>query len=181
MKKLLLILFWGLFLGLSVQAQKRGESFDEDFSSYRPKYTFEREFLKEKGKILIIELSFDSLAQKTDITLALEKALDYKPVIIETFAKIRNIEGWRIQVYRGRSREDASKARQRCYELFPNMTPYMVYSAPTYRVRLGDFLEPYEYQTVLKRLKKEFPMAVAVPDIVKVILQKREYEVRDNP
>jgi hypothetical protein len=181
MKKLLLILFWSLLVGLSAQAQKRGENFDEDFSVYRPKYTFEREMLAQKGKILIIELPFDSLAQKTDITLALEKALDYKPVEVVVLTKIRNIEGWRIQVYRGRSREDASKARQRCYELFPNMTPYMIYSAPTYRVRLGDFLEPYEYQTVLKKLKKEFPMAVAVPDIVKVVLQKREYEVRDNP
>jgi hypothetical protein len=181
MNKKLLILLLSIFWGYSAQAQKRPPSYEEDFSVYRPKYTFEREMLAQKGKILIIDLEMDSLAQKTDITLALEQALDYKPVEVVIFTKIRNIEGWRIQVYRGRSREDASKARQRCYELFPNMTPYMIYSAPTYRVRLGDFLEPYEYQTVLKKLKREFPMAVAVPDIVKVVLQKREYEVRDNP
>jgi hypothetical protein len=181
MNKQLLILLLVFFLAYSAQAQKRPVNYDEDFSSYRPKYTFERETLAQKGKILIIDLEMDSLAQKTDITLALERALEYRRVEEIVFTKIRNIEGWRIQVYRGRSREDASKARQRCYELFPNMTPYMIYSAPTYRVRLGDFLEPYEYQTVLKRLKREFPMAVAVPDIVKVILQRREYEVRDNP
>ncbi|MEO1654271.1 MAG: hypothetical protein AAFU64_12060, partial [Bacteroidota bacterium] len=57
-------------------------------------------------------------------------------------------------------RELASKARQRCYDLFASkLTPYMTYSAPTYRVRVGDFLEPHEYAPYLKILKAEFPKA----------------------
>jgi hypothetical protein len=46
----------------------------------------------------------------------------------------------------------------------------MEYSAPTYRVRVGDFLEIYEYQPILKRLKREFPTAVAVPALIEIIV-----------
>jgi len=169
LKKILISLIFSLLCFQILFAQ------NEDFSIYRPKYTFERELLKEKGKVLEITLDSDSLAQKTDITALINKWLDYiPPVYVGIKGNFKRIEGWRVQIYRGRSREEASKARQRSYEIFPNATPYMMYSSPTYRVRVGDFLEPHEYQALLKRLKRTFPNAVAVPDIVNIVLLKRD-------
>jgi hypothetical protein len=139
-----------------------------------PKYKIERETYPQKGKIIEIMLNTDTLAQITDITNQLNNVLDYVPPVYKIESGLKKIEGWRVQIYRGRSREEASKARQKCYEIFPNITPYMIYSAPTYRVRVGDFLEPHEYQIVLKRLKKEFPMVVAVPDIINIIVSRRD-------
>jgi hypothetical protein len=153
-------------------AQKPEYRNSEDFSAYRQRFSFQRESLDPVTYPPLIEiiLPFDTLAQHADITEVLNKMLAYiKPKPIGK-PSIRKFEGWRVQIYRGKSREAASKARQRSYELFPHITPYMEYSAPTYRVRVGDFLEIYEYQPILKRLKREFPTAVAVPALIEIIV-----------
>jgi hypothetical protein len=157
------------------QASKQGSN-QEDLSAYRTPYTFERETYQGTGepKSPEIYLQFDTLIQKNDVTKALDALLDYKaPVWSGKIFDKKNFEGFRIQIYRGKSREAASKARQRSYELFPNQTPYMIYSAPSYRVRVGDFLEPAEYQPILKRLKREFPEAMVVPDIITIYIDNR--------
>lgn len=169
---------WG-WIGLILMAScspKIIPSTDEDFSVYRTRYKYKKETYdsSQPGQVVEIPLEFDSTAQRYDITLALNKLLDYRPPEYIPATALRKMEGWRIQVYRGRSREAASKARQRCYDLFSNrVTPYLYYSTPTYRVKVGDFLEPYEYEAVYKILKKEFPSALPVPDIVNIIVQNR--------
>lgn len=164
-----------------VSKNNQGSSInDDDLATYRTKYEYKRESFEGKSKIEEIILPFDSASQRYDMTLALNKSLDYvyKPAYKTDFER-KKYEGYRVQIYRGRSREEASKARQRSYELFPNLTPYFIYSAPTYRVRVGDFLEAYEYQPVLKRFKKEFPDAISVPDIVNIVIDNRNYRNDD--
>ncbi len=150
---------------------------NEDFSTYRKQYKYQPEkYEGNDATIREIQLSFDSTTQTADITKALNRLLDAVPVIADYVPDDLRIEGWRIQIYRGRDRREASEARQRSYDMFPNLTPYMIYNAPRYQVRVGDFLEPYEYQPFLKAFKKEFSGALAVPDIVNVIIDKSQRE-----
>jgi hypothetical protein len=74
--------------------------------------------------------------------------------------------------------------------MYPNLTAYMEYSAPTYRVRVGDFLDQSEYQSVLRRFKRTFPTAISVPAIITIIVDNRDrieeeerekYEKKNNP
>ena len=147
---------------------------EDDLSLYRNKYLYEREVLdpKTESKYVYITLEYDSSAQHYHITKELDLLLDYRPVLVEGPWSIKTFEGYRIQIYRGRSREEASKARQRCYDLFSNrLTPYMKYSSPTYRIRVGDFLEEYECKQYYKILKKECPTALIVPDLVNITVK----------
>lgn len=181
---LLLSLFLGLIFGqCTPKLSTTGSSSEEDFSAFRTKYQYERERYQGQAapKVMEIMLESDSNSQNQDITLALNEVLDFIPPEPEIEEKLIKIEGWRIQVYRGNSREEASRARQKSYELFPNVTPYLFYRTPTYRVRIGDFLEPYEYKRIYKIVKKEFPNALVVPDVVNVeIIKPKESPKTEN-
>ncbi len=146
----------------------------EDFARYRKHYDYEREMYTGDNPDQIIEvfLEYDSTTQKFDITERLHAMLDFIPKVIKPAYESKELAGWRIQIYRGRSREAASRARERCYNMFQNrVTPYLSYSAPTYRVKVGDFLERYEYTEILKALRREFPDAIPVPDKVNIIVR----------
>jgi hypothetical protein len=177
--KFILLLLSG-FISLTTYAQKNKQvEAEEDFSALRNKYTYQKEQLNAstQPKTIEIPLEYDSLAQKYDITLALNTFLDYVPrYVVGTYAQTKVVmEGWRIQIYRGRSLEEASRARQKCYEMFGGrITPYMTYRAPTYRVKVGDFLDPYECKPYLKTLKREFPTALTVPEIITVVVRKSQ-------
>ncbi len=149
----------------------------DDFAIYRKQYNYTPERY-EGNETLVKEvlLQFDSTTQKADITQQLNEFLDAPPLVVDLGLPegLIKLDGWRIQIYRGRDRKAASEARQRSYALFPNLTPYMIYNAPRYQVRVGDFLEPYEYQQFLKAFKKEFPTALAVPDVVNIVVEKDE-------
>jgi len=149
----------------------------EDFEPYRAKYTFERVRFtgSNTGALQRIDLPFDTTAQTQDFTAYLNKTLDYVPPKpkAEATVKKRKFEGWRIQIYRGKSREEASRARNKSYEMFPNLTPYMEYRAPSYRVNVGDFLDQSEYQPILKKFKRVFPLAIATQAIITIIVDNR--------
>lgn len=149
----------------------------DDFSNYRTKYNFERERFTgtNTGELQKIVLPFDTTIQKQDFTAYLNKTLDFIPKRDKIKIPFkRNFEGWRIQIYRGKNREDALRARNKSYEMFPNLTPYMVYRAPTYRVHVGDFLDPSEYQSIFKKLKRVFPLAIVTQDIITIIVDTRD-------
>ncbi len=176
MKTKLLILSVILTTVLVSCGKKVVPTAEEDFSLYRNHYQFERERYEgaQAGQVIEIVLQFDSTQQNLDITQALNKILDYRAPVYTTTYTRRTLPGYRIQIYRGRDRNEASRARQRSYELIPNANPYMIYKSPTYRVRVGDFLEPYEYKEVLKILKREFPNALPVPDLVNIVVYNEE-------
>ncbi len=155
----------------------------DDFSQYRKQYSYVPE--KYEGNETLVKeilLQFDSTTQKADITLKLNQFLDAQPVVVSSGLPegLIKLDGWRIQIYRGRDRKAASEARQRSYAMFPNLTPYMIYNAPRYQVRVGDFLEPFEYQQFLKAFKKEFPTALAVPDVVNIVIEKEDKKYPKN-
>lgn len=110
-----------------------------------------------------------------DITDELEKLIDFGPELSYTFYRKQKFSGYRIQIYRGRSRSDAYRVRRRSYQMFPHLKPYMEYKEPSYRIKVGDFVYASEYEEVLDKLKREFPLATIVPAIVKVTI---EYNVK---
>lgn len=78
------------------------------------------------------------------------------------------MQGYRIQVFAGRSRESAQNAKGKLFSSFPRMTTYMNHIPPTWRVRAGDFIDKDEAQRVCKQVKNTFPDAFVVPDEINV-------------
>jgi hypothetical protein len=93
-------------------------------------------------------------------------------VILDTIAirnrNIRFAQGYRVQIYTGTNREEATKARNRSYARFPDVTPHFDYTQPNFRVRVGDFLDRLEAQRVYAGLLAEFPNALIVPDRIEI-------------
>lgn len=148
---------------LGGQKETKEKTFEEDLTKYRPQYQTEAAAGNPPASGAT-ETPRD-VAPTNDITARLDTAL---AKITEQNKSIRYAQGYRIQIYSGNSREDAYKARDRSYAVFPDITPNVVYTQPTFRVRIGNFINRLEAQRVYAGLKKDFPNAMVVPDRVEI-------------
>ena len=143
--------------------QKGESAFKDDLSAYRPQYKTE-----EKKDITSPKSSTGSQNNTKpthDITARLDTALQ---AIAVQNKSLRYAQGYRIQIYSGNNRDEANKARDRSYALFPDITPHFVYNQPTFRVKVGDFIDRLEAQRVYAGLITEFPNAMVVQDRIEI-------------
>jgi len=85
----------------------------------------------------------------------------------------RTLQGYRVQVVQSTSRADAERAVQTAMAWWRrsrggNPEVYLVYRAPYYRVRVGNYAERGESDRVARSLNASFPNAFSVPDRVTV-------------
>lgn len=177
MKKIVHFFAFCFLLSNFVMAQ------EENFESIRPKYEpYQRIIYEGESKKIEALLNNDSTLVWQDNTADLNKTLDYipkEPPPPEVEKK--RVEGWRIMIYRGRDREEALSAKRKSYEIFPKHKVYYQYKTPSYKVKVGDFQNSNEYRPIFKRLKREFPEAVVVPDIINlVIINKKDDTKKDK-
>ena len=78
------------------------------------------------------------------------------------------MQGYRIQVFAGRSQESAQNAKGKLFSNYPRLATYMKHLPPTWRVRAGDFIDKDEAQRICKQVKNTFPDAFVVPDEINV-------------
>lgn len=81
------------------------------------------------------------------------------------------INGWRIQVFAGNnqrsSKEEAFKKEVDVKSAFPEIATYVRYTAPFWRLRVGDFQTFREANDMLNRLKRALPAYGREMSIVK--------------
>lgn len=92
---------------------------------------------------------------------------------LEINALTEELEGFRVQVYAGNSMETANSVRGEVIKSFNDYPVYQLWSAPHFRVRVGDYLSRSDAMRDLNRLKAKFPGAYIVPDKVKTPKYKR--------
>ena len=85
----------------------------------------------------------------------------------------RTVQGYRVQVVQSTNRADAERAVQTAMAWWRRSrggSPevYLVYRAPYYRVRVGNYSERGESDRVARSLNASFPNAFSVPDRVTV-------------
>lgn len=96
--------------------------------------------------------------------------------------------GYRIQIFSGRSvdKERAISVKERFQELFPMVRAYVVYQAPDFRVRVGNFRSKLECIPLYHTVKKEFPDCYPVKteiqflDLIPPPIQEEEPETDIN-
>ncbi|TAF64462.1 MAG: SPOR domain-containing protein [Cytophagales bacterium] len=153
---------------------KTSQDLKEDLSVYRPSYSYQKEVYEGAPVVVRVAMPIDTTAQKYDVTDRLTSYLDRE--IPKYIARVerKTIMGYRIQIYRGKSREEAERAKRICYQLFPKINIYTQYSSPNYRVKVGDFIETTEYIPIYNRLKREFPATLVVPDMITITIMNDE-------
>lgn len=97
----------------------------------------------------------------------LEKVLDS---LADQSRKAKRIQGYRILIYSGNSREDATRSKELAYKSLSNADVYTSYLSPTFKVKLGDYYQKLDAFLVLKKIQVAFPMAVIVEEVVNLKL-----------
>lgn len=76
--------------------------------------------------------------------------------------------GYRIQIYFGGNRQKATEVKIDFSSRYPNVSAYLTYQQPNFKVRIGDFRSRYEAQNFLKEINGVFPTSFIVPEDVKL-------------
>lgn len=71
-------------------------------------------------------------------------------------------KGYRIQVLNTTNRNDALSAKARLLSLYPDHKTYLMYQAPYFKLRIGNFTERKDADALKKELGKLFPTGVFV-------------------
>lgn len=79
--------------------------------------------------------------------------------------------GFRAQVFSGnnqrKSKEEALQKEQMIKEMFPDVPTYVTYTAPFWKLRIGDFRSREEAYSLMRELKEAFPSFAKEMYIVK--------------
>lgn len=86
----------------------------------------------------------------------------------------RTAPGYRIQVVNTRDRNEAINTKTKVYQLYPELKAYLMYQAPYFRLRVGNFKTSEEAKPYLNRMAKQFPTSslFLVRDVIEVKLEK---------
>lgn len=83
----------------------------------------------------------------------------------------RNVPGFRIQVMNTPDRNKAYEAKAKVYQEFPDWKPYLLYQAPNYKLRVGDFKTEDEANAAMPQLQRLFPNGIyVIRDIIELKL-----------
>jgi SPOR domain len=85
----------------------------------------------------------------------------------------RNIPGYRIQVINSNDRNKVFAVKTKVYQAYPELKSYLIYQAPNYKLKLGNFRTTEDAETYLQQLSKMFPAGVyIIRDIIEVKPEK---------
>lgn len=65
------------------------------------------------------------------------------------------LAGYRVQIYNGRKQE-CQEIRAQFLQLYPSISPYLLYESPEYRVQVGDFRTALEAERFRREINEDF-------------------------
>lgn len=81
------------------------------------------------------------------------------------------MQGFRAQVFSGnnqrKSKEEAARKERLIKEMYPDLPTYITYTAPFWKLRVGDFRSREEAYSLMRELKDAFPSFAKEMYIVK--------------
>lgn len=136
-------------------------SFEDDLSKYRP--TFEEEKKEQSTQRELVkneplEVSFDISEKMNGVVDTMRSKND----------SLRLIDGYTILVYSGNDELQAGRVRNRLFDLVPEWEAKFSYKLPTYFVKIGQFYQQIEAQSLYRKIRNYYPTASIVPDKFKV-------------
>ncbi len=78
------------------------------------------------------------------------------------------ILGYRIQIAAGTSRDKISKAQSSFRSKYVSQRTYLTYNSPYFKLRTGDFKDRLKAYRFLINVRRDFPSAFLVKDMVSV-------------
>ena len=112
---------------------------------------------------LLIAAAFELHAQQVQVTSfpALDSLVARN---IESNKSANGIQGYRVQIFFGSERKNATDAKTKLLQLLPDEEVYLIYQQPYFKVRVGDYRTRLEAEAVYRKLINDFDKAFIVPD-----------------
>ena len=100
----------------------------------------------------------------------------------ETSREARRIgKGYRLLVINTSKRDEAAAAKTTVYTFFPELKSYLLYQAPYFKLKVGNFKDRKEAEDYRERLQKYFPKGVFIMnDTIELKLDKEAETVSRN-
>jgi hypothetical protein len=100
----------------------------------------------------------------------------------ETTREARRVgKGYRLLVINTNNREEAAAAKTKVYTYFPELKSYLLYQAPFFKLKVGNFKDKKEAEDYQQRLQKHFPKGVFIMnDTIEIKLDKEAETVSRN-
>lgn len=71
--------------------------------------------------------------------------------------------GYRVQIYNGADRNAAYRAQAKFQQSYPDISSYVTYNEPNFKVRVGDFRTRLEATKLMQQLKPWFSLMFIIP------------------
>ena len=92
--------------------------------------------------------------------------------VLDTIAtqnrSIRYAPGYRVQVYVGNQRQEVESMKLLIYQNFPELSAYLSYSQPTYKLKVGDFMRRLDAERYYSSIRQLIASAQLQPDKVDI-------------
>ncbi|MCD6355132.1 MAG: SPOR domain-containing protein [Prolixibacteraceae bacterium] len=104
----------------------------------------------------------------------LDKVVDWQ---IEKNKQLNGMDGFRVEIFFSSALNARKEARQKKVEflsIFPDYDATILFNAPNFRVRVGNFRTKSEALKLFKKIQKKYPGAFIVPDVIDFPLLKSD-------
>ncbi len=81
-------------------------------------------------------------------------------------AEKQSMPGFRVQLFFGSDRKKANELRTAFLQKYPDVSAWVIYQQPNYKLRVGDFRTRLEAYKLHQQLVAEYPSAFVVKDEV---------------
>jgi hypothetical protein len=159
-RAIIIFLILGYVIGCAPKPATKStvKEYDEDLSELRPELDASPKDTETEFDMEISESPY--VAPSNDINEQMALVMDS---IIYHNRNKANLT-YTIQVYIGRSREEANQIREKVYRVLPEETPQLGYKQPSWKVTVGEYRDRVEAYKTLTALKAAFPAAMLVPE-----------------
>lgn len=112
---------------------------------------------------------FSSVAQSGEVEVIKDARIDglvRKQGIVVPPATSPQITGYRVQLFFDSDRKLVDEARSKFIAAYPKIDTYVIFTAPNYILKVGDFRSELEAERVKDNLFKDFPTSFIVKELV---------------
>lgn len=115
------------------------------------------------------DANVDIITEKVLLEGHIKTELDsVNQLIIAQNRKQHYLDGYTVQIYTGNNREAATAAMEKVAEINADLVPQIEYYQPSYKVKVGQYIDRLKAHEVFESLKEEFPLALLIPERIKV-------------
>jgi hypothetical protein len=92
-------------------------------------------------------------------------------------AQARTMQGYRLLIVNTNKREEALDAKTKVYTYFPELSAYLAYQSPYYKLKAGNFKTRDEAESYQKSLNTIFPKGVfIINDRIEVKAERNSFD-----